>query len=264
MPIPADHPPPRKASSSQRAASTDRAGIGTGVGTDADRAAAHAIAAAVNAEIGARSVRVGARAATRLAPLSTGYPALDAATGLGGLPRGRITEIVGRPSSGRETIATRAMAASGGYNAWVDVRGLVDVDALARAGVSLPRLFVLRPDDPLDALAMAGQVIASAEFEVVVLDALADLPPGGATTRALEQFVRVVTPALGRSTTVCIVLASPEQGEHALRHAAALRIGLVKVSLIRAGGIFRGWRTRATILKAQGRELADCGIEVWL
>lgn len=247
---PPDHPASRRGPSTRGAA--------------ADSAAAQAIAAAVNAEIGARSVRVGARAVTRLAALSTGYPALDAATGLGGLPRGRITEIVGRPSSGRETIATRAVAASGGYNAWVDVRGLVDVDALARSGVNLPRLFVLRPDDPLDALAMAGQVIASAEFEVVVLDALADLPPGGATTRALEQFVRVVTPALGRSTTVCIVLASPEQGEHALRHAAALRIGLVKVSLIRAGGVFRGWRTRATILKAQGRELADCGIEVWL
>ncbi len=211
-----------------------------------------------------RALRVGAPPAGRLPALPTGYPALDAATGLGGLPRGRITEIVGRPSSGRETIATRAVAGAGGYNAWVDVRGLVDVDALARAGVNLARLFVLRPPAPLDALAMAGQVIASGQFDVVVLDALADLPPGGATARALEQFARVVTPALGRSATVCLVLASPEQGEHGLQRVAALRIGLVKVSLIRTGGAFRGWRTRATILKARGCELADRGIEVWL
>lgn len=226
--------------------------------------AARAIAEAVNAEIGTTVVRTGASAALRRPPLSTGYPALDAATGLGGLPRGRITEIVGRSTSGRETIATRTVAGSRGLTAWVDVAGLVDVDAMARAGVSLQRLFVLRPDDPLDALAMAGQVIASGSFDVVVLDSLGDLPPGSATTRALEQFARLVTPALARSTTVCIVLASPEQGEHPLRHAAALRIGLVRVALIRAGGVFRGWRTRATVLKAKGRELSDCGIEVWL
>lgn len=226
--------------------------------------AARAIAEAVNAEIGTTVVRTGAGAALRRPPLSTGYPALDAATGLGGLPRGRITEIVGRATSGRETIATRTVAGSKGPCAWVDVAGLVDVDAMARAGVNLDRLYVLTPPTPLDALAIAGQVIASGAFEVVVLDSLTDLPPGAATARPLEQFARLVTPAIARSTTVCIVLAGPEEGEHALRHAAALRIGLVRVGLIRAGGVFRGWRARATVLKARGRKQADCGIEVWL
>ncbi len=252
--------PPGKATPSD---SQPAGGTPTAAGGHAERAIAD-IASAVNTVLRDQVVRVGARAAASVPPLSTGYPALDAATGLGGLPRGRITEIVGRTTSGRETIATRTVAAAVGACAWVDVAGLVDVDALARTGVDLGRLYILRPPDPIDALAIAGQLLAGGHFEVVVLDAMTDMPPGGATTRAVEQFVRIVTPALGRSTTICLVLSSPEREERALRHAAALRIGLVKVGLIRAGGVFRGWRTRATVLKASGRELADCGIEVWL
>ncbi len=222
------------------------------------------IAEAVNTELRARAVRVGAAAPMPLAPLSTGFPALDAATGSGGLPRGRITELIGRPTSGRETVAARAVAASRGATAWVDVRGLVDVHYLERCGVDLDRLFILRPPAPLDALAITAQLVASRQLETVVLDALADLPPGGATARAVEQLMRVVTPALGRTATVCLILSGPESNHPALAHAAAVRIALVKVGLIHQGGVFRGWRTRAKLLKPPGAPGNDPGLEVWL
>jgi len=242
-----------------------------GAGPEKQRDAA-AIAEAVNAELRARAVRLGARPTAALAAVSTGFEALDAATGLGGLPRGRITEIVGRPTSGRETVATRTVAAAigrgggrpGGHAAWVDVSGNVDVDYLACSGVDLERLFILSPPRPLDALALAAQAVASGVFGVVVLDALADLPPDGVTARAVEQFVRTVTPALGRSATACVILSGPESHHKAVAHAAAVRLALVKVGLIRRGGVFRGWRTQAKVLKSPGLRYEEPGIEVWL
>lgn len=132
-------------------------------------------------------------------------------------------------------MAARAVAASRGATAWVDVRGLVDVHYLERCGVDLDRLFILRPPAPLDALAITAQLVASRQLETVVLDALADLPPGGATARAVEQLMRVVTPALGRTATVCLILSGPESNHPALAHAAAVRIALVKVGLIHQG-----------------------------
>ncbi len=222
------------------------------------------IAEAVNTELRARTVRVGAPPSAPLPPLSTGFPALDAATGVGGLPRGRITELIGRPTSGRETVAARAVAASRGPTAWVDVRGLVDVHYLQQCGADLTQLFILRPPEPLDALAITAQLAASRQFETIVLDALADLPPGGPTARAVEQLVRVVTPALGRAATVCLVLSGPDSHHPALAHAAAVRIALVKVGLIHQGGAFRGWRTRARLVKPPGAPGNEPGLEVWL
>ena len=226
-------------------------------------ASPHDLADAVNARLRTGAVRVGA-APHVLAALSTGFPALDAATGLGGLPRGRITELVGRPTSGRETVAARSAAAAEGLVGWVDLTGSVDVACLAAGGVDLARLFVLRPPAPADAFAVAGRVAASGGFDLVVLDALADLPPGGETERALAQFVRIVVPRLARTATALLLLSSPDRYAPALAHAAALRICLTKVGFLRPGGVFRGWCTRAQVLKSPGLQGGESGIEVWL
>ncbi len=222
------------------------------------------LAAAINAQLKGPALRVGAEPVGRLRSISSGFPAIDKATGLGGFPRGRMTELIGRPTSGRETIAARAVAAADGYGAWVDVAGLVDVAHLAHCGISLERLFILHPKKVDHALALAAQLLTARHFSIVVIDSLADLEPGGATSRAVGQFVRVVTPALGRSATVAIALSSPENHYRPLAHASALRISLMKVGLLRRGGVLRGWRTRARILKSPGRPGGESCIEVWL
>jgi len=226
---------------------------------------AGALADALNRRFHAPVVRLGPRGALAGAA-STGFPALDAATGLGGLPLGRITEIVGHPTSGRETIAARTVAAApaGAPCAWVDVTAAVDVAYLAGCGVALDRLAIVRPPRPLDALGMAGHLAASGHFAVVVLDALADLPPGGGVDHDVARFVRVVTPRLARARTALVVLTAPERHCRPLAHGAALRVALVKVGLLRAGGVLRGWRTRATLLKSPGLQGGESGIEVWL
>jgi hypothetical protein len=226
--------------------------------------AARRLAEAVNARFRAQVVRVGPGGGLRLAAVSSGFPALDAATGLGGFPRGRLTELIGRPTSGRETVAAHTVAAADGYSAWVDVPGLLDVGRLAAVGVDLERLFILRPACPRDALAIAAQLIASGSFGVVVLDTLSDLEPGGETARAVGWFVRTVTPALGRAGTAALVLSSPSRHHRPLAHAAALRIGLTQAGHLRRGGVLRGWRTLARVLKSPGLNGGESGLEVWL
>ena len=98
---------------------------------------------------------------------------------LGGLPRGRLTDLIGRATAGRGTIAARTVAGASGYAAWIDVAGQLDVDYMARCGVNLERLFILRPRDAADAFGIAAQVITCDQFAVVVFDALSDLTPGG-------------------------------------------------------------------------------------
>lgn len=243
------------------------AGAGAEIFTPAEvdaPAKIHAVAEAINSRLRAHAVRVGPKPTPGPEVVSSGFPALDAITQLGGFPRGRITELIGRATAGRETVAAHAVAAAGGYGAWVDVPGLVDVSYLARCGVDLDRLFILRPEQPADALAITAQVLSSGHFSVVVLDALADLTPNGDTARAVGQLMRVVTPKLGRTPTVAVVLSSPDNHYRPLAHAAALRISLAKTGLIRRGGVFRGWRTRAHILKSPGKQGGECGIEVWL
>lgn len=229
-----------------------------------DREAPRAIADAVNDRLRGHVVRVGPRPTAGREVVSSGFPALDAATNLGGFPRGRITEIIGRATSGRATIAARTVAASTGYSAWVDVPGLVDTSYLAHCGVHLDRLFILRPRQAQDALPIAAQILSSGHFSTVVLDALADLPPGGETAKSVGQFVRVVTPRLGRTQTVALVLSGPDNHYRALAHAAAMRVSLVQSGLIRRGGVLRGWRARAHILKSPGVQGTESGLEVWL
>ncbi len=223
-----------------------------------------ALAHALNTRFRGQVVQVGAGGGLRLPAISSGFPALDAATGLGGFPRGRITELVGRPTSGRETVAAHTVAATAGYSAWVDVPGWLDVARLAGCGVELERLFILRPAQTAAALAITAQLTASGSFAVVVLDTLGDLPPGGATAQAVGQFVRLVTPSLGRSGTTLLVLAAPSQHYRPLAHAAAIRVALLQSGVLRRGGVLRGWRMLARVLKSPGLGGGESGLEVWL
>ncbi len=221
------------------------------------------VAQAINARLRARVIRVGpgppeGRGAT------TGFEALDAATGWGGFPQGHITELIGRATSGRATVAARAVAASRGHSAWVDVRGALDVDRLLQMGVDLEKLAILRPKRPRDAVAVTAQVAAGGLFTLLVLDSLADLGQGGPTSRWVGQLVRVLTPRLGGSPTAALILTTPDQHFRSLAHAAALRIAFAQAGLLRRGGVLRGWRSRATVVKGRGPHGTTVGLEMWL
>ncbi len=222
------------------------------------------IAEQVNTQLNARLVQVGDLPIVGATTISSGFPALDQATGLGGFPRGRITELIGRPTCGRETVAARTVASATGYSAWIDVPALTDVAYLAQCGIDLERLYIVQPRQPLDALAIATHLVAAQHFSVVVLDALDDLPPAGTNSQAIGRFIRVVTPALGRATTALLILSGPESPARSLAHAAALRISFLQVGLLRRGGVLRGWRTRARILKSPGLARGEPTIEIWV
>lgn len=240
----------------------------------------HSLAETLNTAFQGQVVRVGPRAETSLPALPTGFAPLDEATGLGGLPRGRLTELIGRRTAGRATVAARAMAAAmagpGAAGAWVDPSGAVDLAGLAAAGVDLQRLYLLRPRGVEAALAMVAQLAASGQFGLVVLDDLDDLvaldqaerlraaaPPPALALR-LGQLLRVLVPALVRTPTALLLLSGPEHHYRALAHAATLRIAFTRVALIRRGGVLRGWQTRATVLKSPGLQGRESGLEVWL
>ncbi len=222
------------------------------------------LAEQVNSQLNAPVVRVGDLPSVGPTTVSSGFPALDQATGIGGFPRGRITELVGRPTCGRETVAARTVASATGYSAWIDVPTLVDVAHLAHCGIDLERLYIVQPQRPSDALPIAAHLIAAQHFSVVVLDALDDLPPGSARSQAISRFIRVVTPALGRTRTAFLILSDPTSPARSLAHAAALRISLLQVGLLRRGGVLRGWRTRARILKSPGPARGEPTIEIWI
>jgi len=222
------------------------------------------VAEAINSRLRKAAVRVGAAPTVGLSAISSGFATLDDATGFRGFPRGRITEIIGQPTSGRETLAAHTVAAADGYSAWVDIPGLLDVADLASRGVDLARLFIVRPERATDALALTSQLLSAGHFSVVVLDAMADLARAGVTSQAVAQFIRVATPAFGHISTAALILSSPENHYRPLAHAAALRLSLVKIGLLRRGGVFRGWRTQVRILKSPGLQGGELGIEIWL
>lgn len=222
------------------------------------------LARVINARFNARVVQQGAAARPRDTGISTGFSALDAATGWQGFPRGHVTELIGVPTSGCASVALSAVAAAEGYSAWIDVRGVLDVDHAARHGVDLERLFILRPARPLDGIAFAAQLTEGGHFTLVVLDTLADLAPGGPTSQSVAQFLRILTPRLGRTATAALILTAPHQHFRSLAHAAALRIAFQQTGLLRRGGVLRGWRTRASIVKGRGSPGTDVGLELWL
>jgi hypothetical protein len=221
------------------------------------------LAGAINKRLRTQAVRVGAAEGLRQG-VSTGFPALDAVTGWNGLPRGQITELIGRPTSGRTAVAIRAVAAAEGFAAWIDIPGALDVDYLARFGVDLERLFILRPSSPGDAPAIAVQLVDGGQFTLVVLDSLGDLAPGGPTSQTVAQLVRVLVPRLGGKPTAMAVLTVPAQHFRSMAHGAALRISFAQSGVLRRGGVLRGWRTRAAVVKGRGRAGSEVGLEIWL
>jgi len=209
--------------------------------------------------------------------ISTGAINLDAAIGIGGIPRGRITEIYGPESSGKTTLCLHIIAnaqATGGIAAFVDAEHALDVGYSKKLGVDVDNLLVSQPDTGEQALEIAEVLIRSNAVDVVVIDSVAALVPRaeiegemgdthvGLQARLMSQALRKLTGAVARSQTavvftnqirekIGVMFGSPEttSGGRALKFYASLRMDIRRIGAIKDGTDIVGNRTRVKVVK---------------
>ena len=209
--------------------------------------------------------------------IPTGAINLDAAIGIGGIPRGRISEIYGPESSGKTTICLHVIAnaqRAGGIAAFIDAEHALDVNYARRLGVDVDNLLVSQPDTGEQALEIAEVLIRSNAIDVVVIDSVAALVPRaeiegemgdshvGLQARLMSQALRKLTGAVNRSNTsvvftnqirekVGVMFGSPEttSGGRALKFYASLRLDIRRIGAIKDGQDIIGNRTRVKVVK---------------
>jgi recombination protein RecA len=209
--------------------------------------------------------------------IPTGSLALDLALGIGGIPKGRVTEIYGAEAAGKSTLALHIMAQSqgmGGTAAYIDVEHALDPSYAARCGVNVEDLLVSQPDDAEQALEITEYLVRSGAVDTVIVDSVAALVPRaeiegdmgdahvGLQARLMSQALRKLTSAIHRSRTavlfinqlrekVGVMFGSPEvtPGGRALKFYSSVRIDLRRVDSIKQGSEVVGNRVRARIVK---------------
>lgn len=208
------------------------------------------VVARLQLQYGPRAVRKAAPTAEPVARLATTFPALDAALS-GGLPRGRITEITGPATSGKVTLAAKALAAAQQERealvAWLDLGRTCDPDYLHRCGIYLDRLLVVRPRGGADAVAIALHLVESRTLAAVVFDSTTDLRQTDQTivTGALERLAVAVT----QTPTAVIFLSEPSAESRTLAHVATVRLVLRRERWLTLGQDVRGYEGQVAILK---------------
>ena len=209
--------------------------------------------------------------------ISTGSIGLDAALGIGGLPKGRIVEIFGPESSGKTTIALHVIAEAqkqGGEVAFIDVEHALDPVYAANLGVDIDSMLVSQPDTGEQALEITEALVRSGAIEVVVIDSVAALVPKaeiegdmgdshmGLHARLMSQALRKLAGAISKSNCIAIfinqlrdkvgvVYGSSETttGGRALRFYASVRLDIRRQESIKVGGEIVGNRTKAKVIK---------------
>ncbi len=209
--------------------------------------------------------------------ISTGAINLNAAIGVGGVPRGRITEIFGPESSGKTTLCLHVIAhaqKTGGIAAFVDAEHALDIVYARKLGVDVDNLLVSQPDTGEQGLEIAEVLIRSNAVEVVVIDSVAALVPRaeiegemgdshvGLQARLMSQALRKLTGAVSRSNTAVIftnqirekigvMFGNPEttSGGRALKFYASLRLDIRRIGAIKDGQDVVGNRTRVKVVK---------------
>jgi recombination protein RecA len=217
----------------------------------------------------------GARIA--VAAISTGAINLDAAIGIGGIPRGRITEVYGPESSGKTTLCLHIIAnaqRAGGVAAFVDAEHALDIDYARKLGVDVDNLLVSQPDTGEQALEITEVLIRSGAIDVVVVDSVAALVPRaeiegemgdshvGLQARLMSQALRKLTGAVNRSRTsvvftnqirekIGVMFGNPETttGGRALKFYASVRMDIRRIGAIKDGQELVGNRTRVKVVK---------------
>ncbi len=209
--------------------------------------------------------------------ISTGSMALDFALGVGGLPRGRVTEIYGPESSGKTTLALHVIAEAqkeGGIAAIVDAEHAFDPTYARKLGVDINALLISQPESGEQALSIVETLVRSGAIDVVVVDSVAALVPQaelegemgdsvmGLQARLMSQALRKLTGAISKSCAVCIFInqlrdkigvmyGSPETttGGKALKFYASVRLDIRKIAQIKDGDESTGNRTRVKVVK---------------
>ena len=153
--------------------------------------------------------------------ISTGSPSLDASLGMGGIPKGRVTEIFGAESSGKSTLTYHVMAATqrdGGTAAYIDAEHALDPSYAARCGVDTENLLVSQPDTAEQALEICEYLVRSSAVDVVVVDSVAAMVPKaelegdmgdshiGLQARLMSQGLRKLTSSISKSNTAVIFI----------------------------------------------------------
>ena len=222
-------------------------------------------------------MRLGDRPDLQVDAIPTGSLALDAALGIGGVPKGRIIEIYGPESSGKTTLALHIVAQAqkrGGEVAFVDAEHALDPDYAARIGVDIDSMLVSQPDTGEQALEITDALVRSGAVDVVVVDSVAALTPRaeiegemgdtfvGLQARLMSQALRKLTSSISKTKTVCIfinqlrdkigvVYGNPETttGGNALKFYASVRIDIRRMSVIKDGEDQLGTRTKVKVVK---------------
>ena len=222
-------------------------------------------------------MRLGEATHLNVETIPTGSLALDVALGVGGVPRGRITEVYGPEGSGKTTICQHIVAEvqrRGGVAAFIDMEHALDPSYAARCGVDVEGLYISQPDTGEQALEIAEALVRSGAVDVVVIDSVAALVPRaeiegemgdshpGLQARLMSQALRKLSGAIKQSNTIMIftnqlrekigvMFGSPEttSGGRALKFYASVRLDVRRVTAIKAQGEVTGHRTRVRVTK---------------
>jgi len=222
-------------------------------------------------------MKLGEAAKFTVEVISSGSPALDIALGVGGIPKGRITEIFGPESSGKTTLAQHILAETqrmGGTAAYIDAEHALDPSYAANCGVNVNEVLISQPDTGEQALEITEALVRSGAVDVIVIDSVAALVPQaeiegemgdahvGLQARLMSQALRKLAAAIGKSGTavifinqlrekVGIVFGNPEvtPGGRALKFYSSVRIDLRRVESISQGDEIVGSVVRAKVVK---------------
>jgi recombination protein RecA len=222
-------------------------------------------------------LRLGADNVVPVTVISSGCLSLDAALGVGGLPRGRVIEIFGPESSGKTTIALQVIAQAqklGGTAAFVDAEHALDPVYARKLGVDVDNLLVSQPDTGEQALEITNSLVQCGAIDVVVVDSVAALVPKaelegemgdshvGLHARLMSQALRKLTGVVSRTNTcmifinqirekIGVMFGSPETttGGRALKFYASVRIDIRRIGALKDGETMVGNRTKAKVVK---------------
>ncbi len=211
--------------------------------------------------------------------IPTGALSLDYALGIGGIPRGRVTEVYGPESSGKTTLCLHVIAEAqktGGLAAFIDAEHALDVNYAKKLGVDTANLLISQPDFGEQALEITDTLVRSNALDVIVIDSVAALVPrseiegemGDATmavqARLMSQALRKLTAAISKSKTsvifvnqlrskIGVMFGSPETttGGNALKFYSSVRIDIRRIAAIKEGDEVVGNRTKVKIVKSK-------------
>ncbi|MEE8192726.1 MAG: recombinase RecA [Gemmatimonadales bacterium] len=234
--------------------------------------------AQIEKQIGRGSIMLmGQRPRVSVPAISTGALNLDAAIGVGGIPRGRITEIFGPESSGKTTLALHIAASAqkaGGVAAYIDAEHALDVEYSRKLGVDIDNLLVSQPDTGEEALEIAEILVRSGAVDVIVVDSVAALVPKaeiegdmgdshmGLQARLMSQALRKLAGAINRSRTsvvfinqlrqkIGVMFGNPETttGGRALKFYASVRLDLRRIGPVKERDEITGSKVRVKVVK---------------